>query len=126
MTAPNQGIYEVFNNRWPTSGKARCLTFIHDLSAAATATYVYDFVFEEGENDLEFIQAIAVNNLANAAALTVTVGATQQSLTIPIGKQAILPLYAPIPTRLKISSAVAAGVLIPIHLLNTPQASIVW
>lgn len=126
MTAPNQGIYEVFNNRWPTSNKARCLTFMHDLSSAGTATFIYDFVFEEGENDLEFIQAIAVNNLANAAALNILVGATQQNLTIPIGKQAILPLFAPIPTRIKISSAVAAGVLIPIHLLNTAQASIVW
>lgn len=123
MTAPNQGIFEVFNNRWPTSGISRCLTFMHDLSAASA---VYDFVFEESEKDMEFIQAVHVNNFANVATLTITVGATQQSLTIPIGKQAILPLFAPTPTRLKISSTIAAGVLIPIHLLNTPQASIVW
>lgn len=123
MSAPNQGIHEVFNNRWPTSNKARCLTFMHDLTNGTT---VYEFLFDEAENDIEFIQGIAVNNLANVAALNIIVGTTQQNITIPIGKQAILPLFSPVPTRLKITSTPAAGVLIPILLLNTPVAPIVW
>lgn len=123
MSAPNQGIYEVFTNRWPTSGHARCLTFFHDLT---NASFVYDFVFDEAELDMEFIQAVHVNNFANTNPLAIQVGATQQLWTIPAAKQAILPLFAPVPTRLKISSVVTAGLLIPIHLLNTPQASIVF
>lgn len=123
MSIPNMGIFRVYNNAWPRKQGPCCLTFKCDFTAIAA--YAFDLALEEMQDDMEFIQSVHINNLLNANPLTLKFGGTEQSLTVPLNKQAILPAYAPVPTTFTVTSTVAP-VIVTIHFLNVPLGPIVW
>lgn len=98
--------------------------FSFDLGGQATQDV--DFYTAESMGEIEFIQTVHIDNFSNAAALTLTGVNVPMRLTIGAAKQAILPVYLPDQSKFRISTTLAAGLIVRVAFLNVPLASIVW
>lgn len=92
---------------------------------AAAASIKDELILQEMQGQLPQVQAVYINNRANANALTFTVDGTQIEMTVPAGAQAIFPCLATLPTRYTLTTTLA-DVTVPIAFLNIPMPYLVW
>lgn len=119
--------FPTFNLYWPTQGPRVLEAFRVDFNIGGVALQTFDLLIEEEAGILEGVQSVHVDNFANAAALTLeTLSGPQVRYTIPLGKQAILPVYVSGPLRFRVSTTLAAGLIVPIYWTNFATPAIVF
>lgn len=115
--------YKIFFGFAP-KGAPRAVKMDFDLSASQDYTANLEKVIEQGV--LEFIEALFVDNSANGYALTVSIKVSGQKIILPPYSQGYIPVLAPQPPILEITSNSAATATVSIQLLNFPVPAAVW
>lgn len=75
------------------------------------------------EDKLEWVQTLFIDNSANTASVSVTAAITNQTLVVPPGSQAYLPILAPEPEFLFVTSG---GSLVPVQFLTSAYPAMIW
>jgi hypothetical protein len=104
----------------------RALRLAFDLTGT-TAIYAIDLAEEAMTAQLGFVQCLYIDNSKNGNALTVTVGISQQVITVKANTQGYFPVLAPQSATFTIvSTGNQAGVIPTIHFLNAPFPCYSW
>lgn len=117
--------FAVYNGFNPKE-KPKALAVNLDFTAAAVIPI--DLTIAEQEGRFRFVQAVYIDNSLNPSPLSLTVGLTQQTVTMPPYSQGYLPILCPNPAKLVASlPIVAAGnVATIIQFLNFPVPAAIW
>jgi hypothetical protein len=102
----------------------RAMRYLIDLSTAVSVEL--DLATEQGESQLEFVQSLWVDNSNSPRRLDIAVQGVPQTIKIPIGAIACLPIICPGVPRFTFSVSVVTPLPIPILFLNVPMAHIVY
>lgn len=94
-----------------------------DFTGGNTVSII-DLTLTVDNQVFEFLQAIFIDNSANASSLTVVASVTGQSLVIPPLSQAYMPVV--IGDQPVITGTSSGGVKVPLQLLNFPISTLVW
>lgn len=113
--------FEIANGVIPREGP-RAIPVLAQFSAAATSILDLTLVVQQAK--ISAIQGFWVDNSANTAAITFTVQATQQTMTIPAGAQGYVPVLAGVLPRFTAVSS--GGVDVRFLFLNVPVPALVW
>lgn len=116
------GPFQTFNNLVPEKGGPLAITKDFDFSSVVTISF--DLSVLQSQNPYMFVQSILVDNSQNAQPLLIVTEVIAQTLRIPAGAQAILPLLVGKPT--KIDFATTGALIIPITFLNVALPALVW
>jgi hypothetical protein len=100
----------------------KALPFKCDFTAQQAYQVSSNYLYQQ--KLISNIQSLYVDNSASATPLYISVDNTQQSIAIPPGAQAYLPLL--IANNAVITFYSTGGVVIPFELLNIPVPSAVW
>lgn len=92
------------------------------LTLAAGIPVQYDFKSLANQNAVQNLQGIWIDNSAGTAACTVSVPASLQNFTVPIGYQGVAPLYVT-PDMVLVFSGIG---VVPVVFLNFPTPASVW
>lgn len=95
-----------------------------NLDFTSNVTYSLDLQNFIARNLISMVQAIFVDNSANASQLQIKMPNSGQMLVVPPNSQAYLAMLAPNPASFSFVSM--GGVLVPILLLNFPVTNCVW
>lgn len=107
---------------WPTSGTAKTLGANLDFTNSVSINF--DLTLETELGRIETVQAMFVDNSANADPVTFLFGVTQLRVVIPAGQQGTFPVFAS--ADVKCTAASVGGVVVPVFFLNTPMPFAVW
>ena len=91
---------------------------------AAQANYTLDLTEAEQTKDFEFIEALYIDNSANAAPATFTFSGTNQTISCPSNSQGYFPACAP--KNAKITGSCTGGSDVLVQILNHPVPAAVW
>lgn len=119
---------DVFNTAatCPAEG-AKCVPVVVDFTSVTNQpAWTLDLTNLINQSKMKFVQALYIDNSANAAAVTVQSVQSGQRITLPANSQGYLPFLQPNPPQLTITSTPAAGLYVPIYLLNFPVDSLIW
>jgi hypothetical protein len=111
----------VFNATIPKEGP-KSLPVTCDFSVVGT--YDIDLTLIQSQQRMSVVQSVFVDNTLNGQKTTVTINGNSQTLVIPAGGQAYLPLLAAKPTIITVAST--GGVVVPMIFLNVPVPACVW
>lgn len=114
---------QIFSGLAPVQGP-KCLGDTLDFSAVAQINL--DLTQEETTGQIDYIQTLYVNNSDNLNALEFLFEGTNQLLTIPAGASGIWPVFVTGPVRCKVTTTIAANLLIPILWINVPMPLTQW
>lgn len=82
----------------------------------------FDLYKEQAANDIEFVQAVFVENQDNANPIEIEFLGTNQILKVPANTQGVYPVFAPNPVSVRCRTTAPADTLImKLILLNMPQ-----
>lgn len=79
-----------------------------------------DFSQEIIAEHVSYISGFYVDNSANANDLVISVATTNQSIRIPAGKQAYMPVLAPSTAEFTFTTDAAADLTVPVFACNFP------
>jgi hypothetical protein len=111
----------VFNATIPKEGP-KSLPVTCDFSVVGT--YDIDLTLIQSQQRMSVVQSVFVDNTLNGQKTTITINGNSQTLVIPAGGQAYLPLLAAKPTIITVAST--GGVVVPMIFLNVPVPACVW
>lgn len=94
------------------------------LDFTATTEYILDLQNFIARNLISMVQAVFVDNSANASPFLLNIPNSGQTLVIPSNSQAYLSVLAPNPAYFDFQTQ--GGVLVPVTLLNYPVTNCVW
>jgi hypothetical protein len=120
--------YKTFNGECARQ-RSKALFVPLDFSAATGSNggaITIDFELIEQAHQLEFVQAVFIDNTLTAQAFSLTASISQHTLTVAAGKQAFLPIFAPEGAKYLAQLAAADAHLVKVQFLNFPVAAIVW
>jgi hypothetical protein len=117
----NLGILPAMNGIVPCEG-AKCIPFTADFSAAAE--YDFNFTPLQQQGQISTIQCVYVDNTGNGSNLVLTVGGTQQTITVPKNSAGFFTIIAPQYTTVKATTA--GMVAVYLAFLNFYIPPIVW
>lgn len=86
--------------------------------------YVLDLQNFIARNLISMVQAIFVDNSANASPISINMPNSSQTIIIPSNAQAYMSVLAPNPAQFNF--ATQGGVVVPVTLLNYPVTNCVW
>lgn len=117
--------FAVYNGFNPKE-KPKALAVSLDFTAAAVIPI--DLTIAEQEGRFRFVQAVYIDNSTNPSPLSLTVGLTQQVVTMPAYSQGYLPLLCPNPAKLSASLPIvgAGNNATIIQFLNFPVPLATW
>lgn len=114
---------------WPVSfgnaPKDGSRAMMQALNFALESPVGVNLTYEQESGRLEFVQSIYVDNSNNTATLTATFQGTQQTISVPAGYQAYLPVLATLDNP-KMSFATTGTPTVNIWLLSFPMAPAEW
>lgn len=112
----------VSNQGMPVGGQTAVPIF---LNFSTQSSYTLDFTLSQWQNKINSVQSIFVDNSGGTSPLVINTAITNQTLKIPAGAMAYLPIVAPAPPIFTVScSAGAASTLI--IFLNVPMPIAIW
>ena len=117
--------FAVFNGLAPmppseTGGGPKALPIDFDFTAVGSVTHYLTLENEQGV--IDFVQSVWIDNSANAQALTLVFGGTNQKIVCRAGAQGMFPVLSVNPVRLTISSTIDPTAVGSIALINVPMA----
>ena len=95
-----------------------------NLDFSAQPSYLVDLSVQQYQTRFSMVQTVFVDLSQTDSILTILVQGTNQIIVVKGRTQGYYNVLAPAPTRLLFSSA--AGILIPVALINVPIAGAVW
>jgi hypothetical protein len=102
----------------------KAIRLLVDLSAAISADF--DLAKEQDEQQISFVQSVWVDNSASPRRLDIVIQGLPQTIKIPIGAIACLPIIHPGHLRGTFSISAVTPLAIPVIFLNVPMAAIVY
>jgi hypothetical protein len=75
---------------------------------------------------IDFISGVFVDNRLNVNSLEITTAGNGQSIGIPAGKQAYMPLLVTDSAQLSFVTITVNNLVVPIQIVNFPVHPIVW
>lgn len=84
-----------------------------------------DFALEQMQGSIEFIQAIYINNAANANPVNIVFAGMQYAIQCRASRQGIWPVLAPA-GALALTASATAGMKVPIIVFNVQQPYFAW
>ena len=121
---PNQlALIDISNQETPPRCDAKALTYTAQL-ASATEDQA-DFQPPLVQKQIDNIQAVFVDNSANAQPLTIDIGSTFQRLIVPANSQAYLPVFTD-RRGFVVTFTSTGGVDVKTFWLNVPMPAFVW
>lgn len=112
------------SNGYAPQGGPRGLPISLDFTGQAS--YAIDLVQEVEANIINMVQAIYVDNSANANALTIIFDQTNQRIVVPATAQGIWPVITPKEAPRFVASTTQAAVVVNLLLLNVPMPLTQW
>lgn len=85
-----------------------------------------DLALEQMQGQIEYVQAIYIDNSKNTKSLTITFGGIGYSITVKAGRQGIFPVVAPQGSLRWTAQSIAAVVVVPVILFNVQQPYFQW
>lgn len=110
------------NSQVPTSGPVG-IPVLLDFTGITQLSV--DFALEQMQGAIEFIQAIYINNAANATAVNIVFSGMQYAIQCRASRQGIWPVLAP-SGALAFTASAAAGMKVPIIVFNVQQPYFAW
>lgn len=124
MTATqNMLMQSVFNAKLPAEGP-RVIPWRPDFATASEVEIDLSYAVQSTKQ-ISFVQCAYVDNSANTNPVEITDLNTRQSVSVPGGYQAIIPLLSPNPPRYSATS-VAPGPVVDVFFLNIPLPPGQW
>lgn len=112
---------QVYNAIIPKEGPK---TVSVPLNFALNASFLLDFTLAYQQTTMTVVQAVWIDNSANANELSISVDNTGQIIRVPPNAQGTFPIIAAIRPRITVASAGAA--VVPTMWLNVPLPLAVW
>lgn len=113
--------WKVYNCDWPTQGSAALGT---PIAIPVAGSVGLDLQIEASTGELEFVQAMFVDNSLNSVAVSITNTISNAKMIVPPFSQAFLNMLAP--PQSKWTFAASAPITVPIQALNFPVSTAVW
>lgn len=105
---------------------SRAMYQLLDFSQGGAGVSVgINLTYEQQSERLEFVQSIYVDNSTNTASLTATFKGTGQTISVPAGYQAYLPVLATA-DNMKCDFSTSGTPKIPVWFLSCPMAPAQW
>lgn len=114
-------VFNALTGLLPCEG-AKAMPYVADFSA--TTEYDFDFTQQVQNKQFTTVQGLYVDNSANASSVVITVGGTNQTITVKANTCGYYTLLSTGNPSFKITSA--GGVSVPLVFLNFYVPPTVW
>ena len=116
--------YPIFNAQVPKEGP-KAIALVAPFTSSAQSFDV-NLLLTQSLQFMSLVQAVFVDNSANAVGVTITVTQIGQQLKVPANSQGYLPLLVTKNSKLTISSTVTTAANVTVIFLNVPVPAAVW
>lgn len=123
IAGPNANPIYVTNGGMPANGKVSAVPY--SLNFSTSPSYYVDFTISQWQGAITNIQSVYIDNSGNSGLVTFQDNLSGQSISVPAGAQAYLPLIVPNPPTLTISSP-AGNSIVNMIFFNVPFPLDVW